>query len=127
MPGDGQSVPNSSDRDVVLISGVLTKADMVTDEERFQRWRSIIAGQDPHHRLFHGYFATMQKRPSSQATWQENLRNEAQFFRTDPIWAKLDWTVRCIGTLELRKKLSLELSKLIKERYIHRVQGTPLM
>ena len=91
---------------------------MVTDEERFRRWSSIISGQDLEHRLTHGYFLTMQRRPNLTSTWQDNLIGESQYFRTDPFWTQLGEKFRgCIGTVELRKKLSLELSKLIKTRY----------
>jgi len=33
---------------------------MVTTPEAFHRWCSIIAGEDPEHRLVHGYYLTMQ-------------------------------------------------------------------
>jgi len=91
---------------------------MVTDEQRFQRWSAIIAGDDIEHRLAHGYYLTMQKRPSATASWLDNHNNESQFFRTDNLWSRLtERHRRCFGTVELRRKLSLELSRLIKNRY----------
>jgi hypothetical protein len=105
-----------------LITGVLTKADMVTDEERFERWLSIIAGDDTEQRLAHGYYITMQRRPTAMATWQTNLASETDFFRRNPLWSMIPETfVHCIGTLELRKKLSVELSKLIQIRCVPRI------
>ena len=99
-------------------TGVLTKADTVRRPEVFKRWHSIIKGEDPDHRLAHGYYLTMQERPEPNSTWIQNLKNESDFFQTSPFWTKLDESAKkCIGTLELRKKLSLELSRLIKTRY----------
>ena len=76
-------------------------------------------GEDPDHRLAHGYYLTMQERPEPDSTWIQNLKNESDFFQESPVWTKLDESAKkCTGTLELRKKLSLELSRLIKTRYI---------
>jgi hypothetical protein len=101
-----------------LTLGVLTKADMVRQLDAFQRWKTIITGEDSDHRLVHGYYLTMQERPEPTSTWVENLQNEMNFFQHSSIWSKLgEPSEKCIGTFELRKKLSLELSRLIKKRY----------
>lgn len=90
---------------------------MVTDAERFQRWISIITGDDKEQRLSHGYYLTMQRRATAMSTWKNNLDGETEFFRRNPLWGKLrESFVGSIGTLELRKKLSIELSKLIQMR-----------
>jgi hypothetical protein len=103
-----------------LTLGVLTKADTVSEEERFKRWSTIIAGEDPEHRLAHGYYLTMQSRRSPTPTWEDNLVGESNFFRTAPFWTRLgDKFRRCIGSVQLRKKLSSELSRLIKARCAH--------
>lgn len=96
---------------------MLTKADTVTNGETFERWLGIINGFDPEHQLAHGYYVTMQQRSSPDATWQENLEDETTFFNSSPLWSKSGVHSR-IGCLELRKKLSIELSCLIKERFI---------
>jgi hypothetical protein len=104
---------------IKLTVGVLTKADMVTDDERLQRWISIIAGEDKEQFLAHGYYVTMQRRRTSMSTWKDNLESEKDFFQKNPLWRTLQGTsaLDSVGTLELRKKLSLELSKLIQIRY----------
>ena len=102
-----------------LLSGVLTKADMVTpaDLEHFQRWKTIICGDDKDHRLVHGYYITMQRRPTPDSTWADNLANELSFFENDPTWKIFPQTMQhVVGTIELRRKLSTELSRLIKNR-----------
>lgn len=118
----GRRTIGTSHRNIQLTSeGVLTKADNVTDEERFERWRSIIAGEDRAHRLAHGYYLTMQRRPGATATRQECLHSEIRFFETSPHWAGLGLQYqKFIGTIELRRKLSNELTALIKTRYISR-------
>jgi len=87
---------------------------MVTNADAFSRWRSIIAGEDAEHRLKHGYYLTMQYPASEEDPWS----NEIEFFEQHRMWSKLD---NCfgyqIGTFQLRKKLSVELSQLIKDRY----------
>jgi len=99
--------------------GVLTKADRVTDADNFERWKQIITGEDRPHRLIHGYYLTMQRRPNAIATWQECLQNENKYFEHNPTWSELGHAFqKFVGTLELRKKLSLELSRLIKSRSI---------
>ena len=96
-----------------LTPGVLTKADMVTNADAFHRWRSIIAGEDAEHRLVHGYFLTMQYPASEDDSW----KTEMEFLEQHRFWSKLDHSFpNQIGTLQLRKKLSIELSQLIKAR-----------
>jgi len=97
----------------VLIVGVLTKADMVTTADAFHRWRSIIAGEDPEHGLMHGYYLTMQYPASEEDPWDD----EMEFFQQHRLWSKFDASFRAqIGTFQLRRKLSVELSELIKAR-----------
>jgi hypothetical protein len=93
---------------------------MVDDEERLERWRAILSGEDLGHRLeTHGYFLTMQKRPTADADWQKILKNEFEFFQNNAIWKKLPHEFhKNVGTIELRKKLSDELCRLIKTWYI---------
>ena len=92
---------------------------MVNEDEQYERWKTIIAGDDDEHRLVHGYYLTMQRRTDSTSTWRDNLQNEVRFFENDAIWKHLpNHLKKCIGTTELRKKLSLELSRLIKNRYV---------
>jgi len=90
---------------------------MVTNPDVFQRWVGIIKGTDPQHHLAHGYYLTMQQRYSPDSTWQETLQQEGSFFNTHPLWSELPQSASPkIGCLELRKKLSVELSGLIKGR-----------
>ena len=87
---------------------------MVTNADAFGRWRSIIAGEDAEHRLKHGYYLTMQYPATEEDPWD----NEVEFFEQHRMWAKLDNSFDYqIGTFQLRKKLSVELSQLIKDRY----------
>jgi hypothetical protein len=96
-----------------LTPGVLTKADMVTNAEAFNRWLSIVGGEDPHHTLVHGYYLTMQYPATEDDPWN----NEMEFFEKHRFWSKLDSSFsHQIGTSHLRKKLSIELSELIKAR-----------
>jgi hypothetical protein len=63
----------------------------------------------------------MQNRPEEQddATWQKTLEMETKFFAEDKIWSQLPDRLRqSTGSIQLRKKLSLELSRLIRKRYV---------
>lgn len=97
---------------IPLITGVLTKADTVTDPDAFERWAETISGNDPQHRLFHGFYVTMQR-----ATPQETgLQGEKEFFITNPLWARFPSSR--IGCSPLLNCLAVELSRLIKHRYL---------
>jgi hypothetical protein len=89
---------------------------MVTDFEVFQRWVGIISGKDPEHRLTHGHYITKQQRSSPDVTWQEVLQDEIKFLTSSPLWGTLKLPAK-MGCLELRKKLSVELSCLIRQWY----------
>jgi hypothetical protein len=69
---------------IPLITGVLTKADMVTDPDAFERWAEIISGNDPQHRLFHGFYVTVQR----AAPPDTGLQGEKEFFITNPLWTR---------------------------------------
>lgn len=99
---------------VALTSGVLTKADMVTDPDAYQRWAGIVNGTDRQYQLSHGYYITMQHRPRPDSTWKEILQDETTFFNTGD-WGTFVLPER-LGCLHLRKRLSEELSDLIRER-----------
>jgi len=100
----------------------LTKADKVEGPESFERWKAIVNGEDRDHALFHGHYVTMQRRNSEDSTYAENLyaeslSNEITFFQNTAMWSTFTQTMPSIvGTVELRRKLSTELSGLIKKR-----------
>jgi hypothetical protein len=99
--------------------GVLTKADSVKTLESFQRWNSIITGEDKEHGLAHGYYLTMQERLKPEFTWQRILSDEERFFEKSRFWNPLPQGLeRHTGTVALRMKLSHELSRMIKNRYL---------
>jgi hypothetical protein len=97
--------------------GVLTKADSV-DQERIDRWRGIISGEDKEHALAHGYYLTMQMRRDPTSTLKDTLVHEMEFFHSSPLWTPIALSPfgERIGINKLRKKLSYELSRLIEQR-----------
>jgi hypothetical protein len=99
---------------ISLTAGVLTKADMVTDPDVFQRWTSIVNGTDRQHQLSHGYYITTQRRSRPDSSWKEILQTETDFFNASQ-WGEFV-PPQQLGCLHLRKKLSDELSDLIRER-----------
>jgi hypothetical protein len=102
-----------------LTLGVLTKADNVKDQERFRQWGAIIAGENRQHSLFHGYFVTMAGFPSSITKWEEKILKEKKFFVENKLWKTVPEPLKQrLGSLQLRKKLSLELSRVIQQRYL---------
>jgi hypothetical protein len=53
------------------------------------------------------------------ATWQEKVTAENDFFQTANFWSTLAEPLKLrLGSLQLRKKLSVELSRLIQQRYL---------
>jgi hypothetical protein len=98
-------------------SGVFTKADSVKDPAVFSQWLAILAGEDTEHRLAHGYFVTMQQ-AAIGSTWKNKAEMEEYFFRSGH-WMNIDESLKSrLGTYQLRKKLSIELSRLIQQRYL---------
>ena len=98
---------------MVLILGVLTKADTVGEGE-YETWMDILNGKS--HQLHHGYYATRLASPKEiNQTWQESRTKENNFFQSKAPWCHVD--KNRVGSKKLTEALSSKLSQMIPGMY----------
>jgi len=102
---------------VLIITGVLTKADLVPNGEHDQ-WLQILRNNGEH-RLTHGYYVTRQltteQRQARFTTLDETGESEDKYFKKHPVWSRVNESLR--GTSNLTNALSHHLAIMIQEMY----------
>ena len=101
----------------MLISGVLTKPDMLTAGATKARdlWLEVLEGR--RHPLYHGYYCTRQPDDDERSkgiSAAEARTAEAAFFQATAPWASSTQRER-FGTLNLVKSISKLLTQIIQE------------